>query len=276
MAFFRKRKKEETKPPLPSTDVPGKPAYTLPQKPKEEEAAPQIETETDIVKKILKWAFQAKATMVLILLTIATSIFAWTLPTGTFEALKQGGFDILAGNWLTLFSNFFIHEDFGHLIGNMLFLFIFGRIVERKFGSLTLVGVYILAGLLSSLIWAAGAIAVGYTGRGLGASGAVSGIIAAAILIKPFQFTYLAMFGIPLPLFVIGWFGIAMDVIISMLGFKVGVAPGVFAHVGGYVAMIFVISVFFKNRLKELKKGIIVNVLMLFAFMAFLYFTGFF
>ena len=76
---------------------------------------------------------------------------------------------------ITLLTSTFLHGGFMHLLGNMVFLFIFGFTLEKTLGSGLYLGAYLLAGLGASIV-AAWAYA-GSGGYGLGASGAISGLM---------------------------------------------------------------------------------------------------
>jgi membrane associated rhomboid family serine protease len=80
-----------------------------------------------------------------------------------------------------LVGNVFIHADFLHLAGNMLFLFIFGNAVNAKLGHMKYVLLYLGAGVMESLAW----IAVGPKSPCLGASGAIMGIVGAFLMLYP-------------------------------------------------------------------------------------------
>lgn len=76
---------------------------------------------------------------------------------------------------ITLLTSTFLHGGFLHLLGNMVFLFIFGFTLEKTLGASLYMGAYLLAGVGASAI-AAWAYA-GNGGYGLGASGAISGLM---------------------------------------------------------------------------------------------------
>lgn len=85
--------------------------------------------------------------------------------------------------WLTLFSNILLHASFAHLIGNMLFLWVFGDNVEDAMGHTRFLAFFFLCGLGGSL---AHALANPDSEQPLvGASGAISGIIAAYLMLYP-------------------------------------------------------------------------------------------
>ncbi len=73
-----------------------------------------------------------------------------------------------------LFGAMFLHADFGHLAGNMLFLFIFGFALERALGRAVYLGLYVLSGLASHLLWW---VMDPVWATGIGASGAIAGLM---------------------------------------------------------------------------------------------------
>lgn len=73
-----------------------------------------------------------------------------------------------------LFGAMFLHADFGHLAGNMLFLFIFGFALEIALGRWVYLGLYLLSGVASHLLWW---IMDPVWVTGIGASGAISGLM---------------------------------------------------------------------------------------------------
>ncbi len=142
--------------------------------------------------------------------------------------------------WVTIVTSMFLHGGFLHLGGNMLYLWIFGNNVEDAFGHLRYLMFYLICG-------AAAALAQGFADPHsgvpmLGASGAISGVLAAYLLIFPrARVTVIIPLGILLypmkisALYVIGfWF--AMQLL--SLAFTGSGEPGVafLAHVGGFGA----------------------------------------
>ena len=103
------------------------------------------------------------------------------LPDGTSAVIDetQGPSPI----WLTLFTSMFMHGGWTHLGGNMLFLFIFGDNVEKLIGSLRYVVFYLVCGLVAS--YAQVLSNPDSVIPSLGASGAISGVLAAYIVYFP-------------------------------------------------------------------------------------------
>jgi membrane associated rhomboid family serine protease len=84
---------------------------------------------------------------------------------------------------LTLLTSMFMHGGWGHLLGNMLYLFIFGDDIEEAMGSLRFIVFYIASGVLAALGYFA--INVHSEVTLIGASGAISAILAAYLMLRP-------------------------------------------------------------------------------------------
>jgi membrane associated rhomboid family serine protease len=85
--------------------------------------------------------------------------------------------------WLTLFTSMFMHGGFLHIGGNMLFLFIFGDNIERAYGHLKYLVFYLVCGLIAGI-----AHVLSQPDSiipSLGASGAISGVLAAYLVLFP-------------------------------------------------------------------------------------------
>ena len=92
--------------------------------------------------------------------------------------------DIIQGqHFYTLFTSMFLHGGFGHLLGNMLFLWIFGDNVEAVLGNFHFLIFYIVAGLIATLthVW----MNSGTHLPSVGASGAISAILGAYLIMFP-------------------------------------------------------------------------------------------
>jgi membrane associated rhomboid family serine protease len=88
-----------------------------------------------------------------------------------------------AANVVTIFSAMFMHGGWLHLLGNMLFLWIFGDNVEDRFGHAKFLVFYLIAGIAATL--AQFALAPHSTVPNVGASGAIAGVLGAYILMFP-------------------------------------------------------------------------------------------
>jgi membrane associated rhomboid family serine protease len=144
------------------------------------------------------------------------------------------------GPWLTLITSMFLHGGLMHLGGNMLYLWIFGNNVEDAFGHTRFFVFYFVCGIAAAL--AQGIAEPGTSIPMVGASGAISGVLGAYVLIYPrARITVIIPLGLILyptkisSVFVVGfWF--VMQLVSAALA-EPG-APGVawLAHVGGFAA----------------------------------------
>lgn len=165
-------------------------------------------------------------------------------------ALTQNGLSIrpqVAHDWgvsfnnlsiSTLFSSMFLHGDIFHLLGNMWFLYLFGFAVEGRLRTFKFLIVYVVAGLAGSisqvLIW--GPMAPDTPG--IGASGAIMGVLGAALYMFPFgQVNFVYWFWYSYGVFTaamwaVGLIYIGENVLMALLvGTKANV--GYLAHIGG-------------------------------------------
>ena len=145
--------------------------------------------------------------------------------------------DITAGRHLgTLITSMFLHANLLHVAGNMLFLWIFGNNVEDKLGELRFLVVYFASGIAGSLLQIF--ITPDSTIPMLGASGAISGLLAAYVLYFPRArvLTFVVPFFIfTLPAYVFIGYWIALQALNAFLNIgAIGGGVAFFAHVGGF------------------------------------------
>jgi len=136
-----------------------------------------------------------------------------------------------------LFSSMFLHGGLMHLLGNMLFLYIFGDNVEDSFGHIGYLFFYLLCGVGSGLIhvmfnW-------GSSVPALGASGAISGVMGAYAVMFPSHriLTFFFIFLIPVPAILILGYWFALQFVAGINGLGMATAGGVawWAHIGGFL-----------------------------------------
>lgn len=179
-------------------------------------------------------------------------VYSWSfVPRELSDLLAgDGSFDVV----LTMFSAMFLHGSIGHIIGNMLFLWIFGDNVEDNFGSGPYLIFYLLCGLAATLaqffVDPRSAI------PNLGASGAISGVLGAYIVLYPVAAVrlfvwplsfFIGTFALPAFLWIGIWF--VMQLIPGIQGLGAVSEGGVafWAHIGGFVAGLLLIG-FFRQR----------------------------
>jgi membrane associated rhomboid family serine protease len=147
--------------------------------------------------------------------------------------------------YFTIITSMFMHGSLGHIAGNMLFLGIFGDNVESRLGHLRFLLFYLVAGAIGALTHsaAAGIAALGGDGTALlepmiGASGAISGVLGAYLVLFPGNKVYVLVFDF-IPTALSAWFVIGLWFIMQLGGGLSGwSSSGVayLAHVGGFAA----------------------------------------
>jgi membrane associated rhomboid family serine protease len=165
--------------------------------------------------------------------------------------------------WLTLFSSMFLHAGWAHILGNMLFLFVFGNHVERSMGHVRYLVFYFVCGLGASALEIA--TAVNSNVPGLGASGAIAGVLAGFLVLYPrsrigslipIGFLYFPA-RIPAWVFIGFWFLYQLVNGVAALNSTAGSAAGgvaYWAHVGGFFTGVVLIRLFSQSdRVQQLQ-----------------------
>ncbi len=160
----------------------------------------------------------------------------YTTPRGLATISPEGVF-------IPIFTSMFLHGGWLHLLGNMLFLFVFGRSVEDRFGHLKFLLIYFLGGFCGALLHIF--LNAGSRAPSIGASGAIAGVLGAYFVCFPrARITTLIpllifFWTIQLPaLLLLGyWFLIQFLSGYQMLAIQSATAGGVawWAHVGGFI-----------------------------------------
>lgn len=188
------------------------------------------------------------------LIAVNVAVFIWeAIQTSFFtdqQAVAEMFFtygtvpDALFANWpisgFNIVTSMFMHGGVAHILGNMVFLWVFGDNIEDKFGRVKYILIYLGWGAAAALAHSFYATS---TGDGsipaVGASGAISGILGAYLVLFPRAkvFTAIAMFfiymiRIPVIAYIPFWF--IMQLIFALIGQGGGVAY--LAHIGGFVA----------------------------------------
>jgi membrane associated rhomboid family serine protease len=155
--------------------------------------------------------------------------------------------------WETLFTSMFLHGGWLHLIGNMWFLWIFGNNIEDSMGHVRFLLFYTLTGLVAggAHVW----FLPDSTIPTVGASGAISGVMGAYLILYPrvrvqtllLIIIFVRIIPIPAWLILLYWFvlqiflGAAQDVEQGGIAF--------WAHIGGFVAGVAAVKLFEDRRL---------------------------
>ncbi len=172
------------------------------------------------------------------------------VPLGPVEC-QAGGLTVSA-----LLTSMFLHGGWMHLIGNMWFLWVFGNNIEDSMGHARFAVFYLLAGLV-----AAGAHVLSSQASPVptvGASGAISGVMGAYVVLYPRVRVHTLLFlvyiarvvALPAVAMLGLWF--FLQLLQGMAGQNVGVA--FWAHIGGFVAGVTLIKLFARSKLVLAKR----------------------
>lgn len=144
------------------------------------------------------------------------------------------------GDSVTLFTSMFMHAGWAHLLGNMLYLWIFGDNVEDRLGHGLYFVFYILCGLAAT--FAQLAISLGSSVANVGASGAIAGVLGAYLIMFPRGRVnvLLGRFVTPMSALIVIGFWIVIQIFSQISVFSAGSQEGggvaYMAHIGGFVA----------------------------------------
>ena len=163
--------------------------------------------------------------------------------SGSFAAEIEDKFvmvpaEILQGQRLyTLLTSMFMHASWYHLLGNMLFLYVFGDNIEDAFGHLGYLAFYLVCGAVASLAQVLGSMLLlqDLSYGVVGASGAISGVLGAYIVLYPrariISLIFYFILPVPAVIFLGAWFGLQL-----LYGvFDVTSNIAYFAHIGGFI-----------------------------------------
>lgn len=158
-------------------------------------------------------------------------------------------------NWFTPITSMFLHGSWGHILGNALFFWVFGNNIEDSMGPGRFLAFYLICGVIAAAVHT-------FTQPHspvptVGASGAISGVLGAYLVLYPRARVNLLFFFvifvrvIPVPAWaaLIWWFGwqvIAALPQLSPLNPEISGGVAVFAHIGGFLAGAVLIK-FFEN-----------------------------
>jgi len=158
-----------------------------------------------------------------------------TIPTHITQFLA--GHEGFQAAFEPLITSMFLHGGLMHLLGNMLFLWIFGDNVEDYFGHVGYLIFYFVCGIGSGLAHVLFNLDSHYPA--IGASGAISGVMGAYILLFPRHqiLTFFFIFLIPVPAFLIlgYWFVLQFLSGIGTLGGRASGGVAFWAHIGGFL-----------------------------------------
>jgi membrane associated rhomboid family serine protease len=186
----------------------------------------------------------------LILTNVIVFLYEFTLTPHQYQAFELANATIpshirgaLSGHGsveaalLPIFTSMFLHSGFMHIAGNMLFLWIFGDNVEDYFGHIPYLLFYLVCGIGSGLTHIL--FNLHSSLPALGASGAISGVMGAYIILYPRArvLTLVFIFFIPIPAFIIlgYWFLLQFLAGVTTVGAVATGGVAWWAHIGGFL-----------------------------------------
>lgn len=202
-------------------------------------------------------------TVLIIAANVVVFVYELILPSPqALEAFMQAAaiipYDVThnlgLGVSLTLFTSLFVHGGWLHIIGNMLYLWIFGNNVEDAMGHLRFALFYLLCGLGAS----AAQIAVSINSRvpNIGASGAIAGVLGAYLILFPRARVvslvtlgyFVRLVRVPAVLVLGLWIVVQLFSGLASLGMAGVGGVAWFAHLGGFLAGLLLVRLFARGR----------------------------
>ena len=200
-----------------------------------------------------------------VLMAACIGVYAWQFLSGyrdpeagdllvkTYGMIPSG---VISGRHLwTLLTSMFLHGGFFHLIGNMLYLWIFGDNIEDAFGHGWFLLLYLFTGIAGSLLQIA--LMPSSSIPTIGASGAISGVMGAYFVLFPRArvltlipiFFFIRLIYLPAPLLLGFWILIQ---VLNGCGSVPGTGGGVayFAHIGGFASGL-ILGLLVRNRVRR-------------------------
>ncbi len=203
-------------------------------------------------------------TIILIAINVLVFLYEISLGLSGFERFTRAygniPFEMITGQdipppgpqpiQLTLLTAMFMHGGFGHLLGNMLYLWVFGDNVEDSMGHAKFLLFYLICGVAASFAH----IFAEYGSRipAVGASGAISGILGAYMVLHPLGqvrtlfilFIFIRIIYLPAWLLLGAWFLFQLLPGLQSLGGGRDSGIAFWAHIGGFVAGALLIFLF--------------------------------
>ena len=159
--------------------------------------------------------------------------------------------------WGELFTGMFMHGGWEHILGNMLFLWVFGNNIEDSMGHTRFIVFYLICGVAAGLAHVF--LTPGSNVPAVGASGAISGVMGAYVVLYPQARVQtwvppLFLIRIRAWFFLIYWFALQLLGGLGSLGTGETGGVAVWAHVGGFVAGVLLIKPFENRKLVWAKR----------------------
>jgi membrane associated rhomboid family serine protease len=167
-------------------------------------------------------------------------------------------------NAFTPLTSMFLHGGWGHLLGNSLYLWVFGKGVEDGMGRIRYLIFYLLCGLAAAATQVAIEPASGIPM--VGASGAISGVLGAYLVLYPrvrvniLLIIFIFIRIIPIPAWIVLALWIVQQIVAGLPELSSGLRPevssgvAVWAHIGGFFAGVLLVKLFADKDLVERRR----------------------
>ena len=160
---------------------------------------------------------------------------------------------------VSAFTSMFLHGGWLHLLGNMLYLWIFGNNVEDSMGFVRFIAFYLVCGLAAAAVQTAADPVSGVPM--IGASGAIAGVLGAYLILHPFArvhtlliiFIFIRVITLPAIVVLAFWFLIQLMYGLSPAGTQGGVAWH--AHIGGFITGLVLIRFFQRGQRSRARRN---------------------
>jgi len=214
--------------------------------------------------------YQRRPIITLIIVGLNIAVYAITSYANFFLEVSDywvsaGGFVpsliTMPSQWYRVFASMFLHADFFHILFNMYFLYLFGRAVENVLGGLRYLALYLISGIAACIFHTTFSFLGGFTAYvipAIGASGAISGVLGAYLILYPgtslvmgwFFFFFPMFFRMKAAYYLIFWFATQL-----IYGYaRLAESTAVFAHAGGFIAGIALLPLLAKKeKISQLK-----------------------
>lgn len=195
-----------------------------------------------------------KPTVNLTIIAVNVLAFLFELSLGNGYRLNHfiRVYGLVPDHWsvATIFTSMFLHGGFLHILGNMWFLWVFGRGVEDVLGHGKYLLFYLVCGVAAAMTQVA--LNANSTVPTIGASGAIAGVMGAYLITFPrarivtlvFIFIFITTVDIPSAFLLLFWFAMQFFNGVGSIGYSQASSGDVawFAHVGGFIAGIVLIK----------------------------------
>jgi len=181
------------------------------------------------------------------------------VPPGTGVEMAPGLFCTIdrGPQYWTVLTSMFMHGGWMHLIGNMVFFWVFGNNIEDAMGHVRFAVFYLVCGIAAAAVQIL--VTPSSTVPMVGASGAIGGVLGAYLLLYPrvrvhaFVFLLFYVTSVTIPAYIMLGYWIALQVLsgVSWLGARQAGGTAYFAHIGGFVAGLVLIRLFARPEYLE-------------------------